>query len=319
MKYLALCLSVPILAVGAILPDTIGQFKQTSSTPAQIADQQLWNEYGLRASETDAYQNGDARFTVTAYQLQDSTGALGAFDWQRPADAKTSKLAPAAVETRDGAVLLHGNYILAFQGHKPDEAELNQIYTALKHVDLTSLPALIGYLPDEDAVSGSNRYILGPEGLQRFAQGIPPSIASFHLGAEAAIESYRDKAGDLTMAVFEYPTPQIAMQRIHDFEKLPGAVAKRSGPLVAVTLNPPDRDLAERLLAKVQYRADVVMQEHIPTKKDNIGDLVINAFILTGILLIFAVVGGALVGGIRAWQRRGSGNPDADTIVSLHL
>jgi len=297
-----------MLAIGAILPDTIGQFKQTSSTAAQVSDQQLWNEYGLRASETDAYQNGDAKFTVTAYQLQDSTGAMGAFDWQRP-----------AARTTDGAVILHGNYILAFQGYKPDDAELNQIYTALKHVDLTSLPSLVGYLPDEGSVSGSNRYVLGPEALQRFAPGIPPSIAAFHLGAEAAVENYHGKSGDVTMAVFEYPTPQIAMQRIHDFENLPGAVAKRSGPLVAVTLNPPDRDFAERLLAKVQYRADVVMQEHILTKKDNIGDLVINAFILTGILLVFAVVGGAIVGGIRAWQRRGSGNPDADTIVSLHL
>jgi hypothetical protein len=244
---------------------------------------------------------------------------MAAFDWRRPEKARASKLAPLAVETPTGALLVRGNYLLDFAGHKPDAAELDQIYAALKNTDLTSLPLLPGYLPEEDTVAGSDRYVLGPESLQKFAPGIPPSVAAFRLGAEAAVGTFHAKKGDLTLAIFEYPTFQIAMQRIADFEKLPGAVAKRSGPLVAVTLNPPDPDLAEELLSKVQYRAEVTMQEHIPTKKDNIGDLIINAFILTGILLIFSVVGGLLVGGIRVWQRRGSDNPDADTIVSLHL
>ncbi len=58
------------------------------------------------------------------------------------------------------------------------------------------------------------------------------------------------------MAIFNYPTPQIAMQQVPDFEKLPGAMAKRSGPLVAVVLSPADPDFAERLLAQVRYQAD---------------------------------------------------------------
>ena len=44
------------------------------------------------------------------------------------------------------------------------------------------------------------------------------------------------------MAIFNYPTPQIAMQQVPDFEKLPGAMAKRSGPMVAVVLSPADPD-----------------------------------------------------------------------------
>lgn len=319
MKFFAFALLVPVLAAGAILPDAIGPYRQVSSAPAALTDKPLWDEYGLRSAETDVYQNGSSKFTVNAWQLQDSTGALAAFDWQRPEKAKSSKMAPVAVETPTGAVILHGNYVLAFDGHKPDEAELQQVFLGLRNVDFTSLPSLPDELPAGGAVAGSQRYVLGPESLQRFAPGIPASVADFHQGAEGAVATYGGKPGDVTLAVFEYPTFQIAMQRISDFEKIPGAVAKRSGPLVAVTLNPPDPNLAERLLAKVQYRADVTMQEHIPTKKDNIGDLVINAFILTGILLLFPIVGGLLVGGMRAWQRRGEANPDADTIVSLHL
>jgi hypothetical protein len=61
------------------------------------------------------------------------------------------------------------------------------------------------------------------------------------------------------------------------------------------------------------------MQEHIPTKRDNIGNLVVNAFILTGILLVFCIVAGFAVGGFRILKRRGKDNPDADVMIRLHL
>ena len=40
------------------------------------------------------------------------------------------------------------------------------------------------------------------------------------------------------MLIFNYPTPNIARQQLAEFEKLSGAVAKRSGPMVAVVLSP---------------------------------------------------------------------------------
>ncbi len=109
------------------------------------------------------------------------------------------------------------------------------------------------------------------------------------------------------------------MDRLAAFQNIPGAMAKRSGPLVAVVVKPADADVAERLLAQVQYRADITMQEHIPTRRDNIGNLVVNAFILAGIALIFCVVAGIGVGGFRVWRRRGKGNQDPDAMITLHL
>ena len=64
-------------------------------------------------------------------------------------------------------------------------------------------------------------------------------------------------------------------------------MAKRSGPLVAVIVSPADPDAAERLLAQVSYQAEITRDEYVPTRRDNIGDLVINTFILIGILLAF--------------------------------
>jgi hypothetical protein len=73
---------------------------------------------------------------------------------------------------------------------------------------------------------------------------------------------------------------------------------------VAVILSPPDPDAAERLLAQVRYRAEVTLDERVPTLRDNIGNLVVNAFVLTGILLAFCVVSGLAVGGSRVFLRR---------------
>ena len=318
MKFL-LPLLLPLLASAAILPDTIGPYHRTSANQPALADRAIWDEYGLKDYEAVSYENGKSKFTANAYQLQDTTGALAAFDWQRPSSSKPSKLGALAVETSDGLMLVHGNYLLDFEGYKPSQPELDAIAGDLKLVDQTPLPTLPQHLPDQDRVANSERYILGPASLEKFLPGIPPSVAAFRMGAEAQTGAFHDAKGDVAIAIFEYPTPQMAMQRIAEFAKLPGAMVKRSGTLVTVTLNPPDPDLAERLLSQVRFRADVTLQEHIPTLKDNIGNLVINAFILIGILLAFITIAGLSVGLWRVWLRRGDRDPDADTVISLHL
>jgi hypothetical protein len=318
MKLFAV-LFVPLLASAAILPDSIGAYHRTAVTQPTLNGRDLWDEYGLHEYESATYENGAAKFTATAYQLQDSTGAMAAFDWQRPADAKVSRAADYAAETGTGLMLVRGNYLLLFDGYKPDAAELSALAGALIHIDGTPFPTLPGFLPAQDLVPNSERYITGPMGLQKFDPALPPSVAAFRYGAEAAIGVFHSSKGDLTLAVFHYPTPQIAMDRVTAFQNLQGAVAKRSGPLVAVVVSPTDPDEAERLLAQVQYRGDITEQEHIPTRRDNIGNLVVNAFVLVGILLVFCVVGGLGVGGLKWLRRRGKEDPDGDTMISLHL
>jgi hypothetical protein len=318
MKFLAV-LFVPLLAGAAILPDSIGAYHRTAVSQPTLNGRELWDEYGLREYESATYENGAAKFTAAAYQLQDSTGAMAAFNWQRPANAKASTVAGRAVETATGLALLRGNFLLFFEGYKPATAELSAVQDSLIHVDGTPLPSLPGFLPAQDLVPNSDRYITGPMGLQKFDPAVPPSVAAFHYGTEAVLGVFHSQKGDLTLAVFSYPTPQIAMDRVTAFQNLPGAIAKRSGPLVAVVVSPTDADEAERLLARVQYRAEITQQEHIATRRDNIGNLVVNAFILVGILLVFCVMGGLGVGGLKWLRRRGKDDPDGDTMISLHL
>ena len=319
MRLLPAFILFPCLLAAAILPEAIGPFHRVSVNPATLQDRALWDEYGLKESESARYQNGSESFTVTAYRLQDTTGAMAAFQWQRPADSTPSKLAPMAAETSDTAVVAHGNYVLVFSGRKPEPVELTGLVDGLRNVDSTVLPPLPGYLPSEGLVANSQRYITGPAALQKFDPAIPPSVAGFHFGSEAQMAVFHSAKGDMPLAIFNYPTHQIAMQKEGDFAKLPGAMVKRSGPLVAVVLSPADPDAAERLLSKIRFEANVTRDEYVPTRRDNIGNLVINAFILIGILLAFSVVSGLAVGGWRAFRRRGRHGEEADALLTLHI
>ena len=320
MKFLLAALLAPGLCLGAIWPDNIGVWKRAATTQATLFDRPIWDEYGLKESEAARYENGPEDFTVTGYRLQDTTGAMAAFDWLRPAKSTASKLAPLAAEGEDGLLVVHGNYLLSFTGHKPDAAELGALFDGLRNVDTTVLPTLPANLPTQDRVANSERYIIGPASLAKFIPSIPPSVAAFHYGTEGQMGFFNAPKGGLAMVIFSYPTPQIAMQKEGDFRGIPGGnLVKRSGPLVAVVLNPPDPDAAERLLSLVKYEALVTLDQWVPSHKDNIGNLVINAFFLIGILLGFSVVSGIAYGGWLALRRRGNRGEEADALTTLHL
>ena len=76
-------------AQAGIWPAQFGPAKLLSSKTVNISNQALWSEYGLQQAEQAQYKSDSESFTATAYRLQDSTGALGAFDWQRPVDSRS--------------------------------------------------------------------------------------------------------------------------------------------------------------------------------------------------------------------------------------
>jgi len=308
-----------MLASAAIWPEAAGTWKRGSAQPATVADRPLWNEYGFQEAESAVYENAGRRVSVIAWRLQDSTGALGAFDWQRTADARPSALAPLAAQSAEGLLLAHGNYLARLDGATLDKPDVDAFLGALPRVEMASLPSLPGFMPSENRVANSERYVIGPVALERFAPGIPPAVAAFHMGAEAQIGTFRAPGGDLRLAIFNYPTPQIAMQQAEAFQKLPGAMAKRTGPLVAVILSPADANAAEHLLALVRYQGSVTLSERVPTRRDNIGNLILTIFELIGVLLLFAFVSGLAFGGFRAFMRRGARGQDAEIMITLHL
>src|SRR5205814_384293 len=202
-------------------------------------------------------------------------------------------------------------------GHKPDTPELVSLVSGLKSVDGSPLPALPGFLPASNLVPNSQRYILGPAGLAKFAPGISPSTVGFHQSAEAQLARFQTAAGEMTLALFEYPNEQIARQRLQDFNKTPNVMAKRTGPLIAAVLAPANNDAAESLLSQVRYKANLSLDEYVPTHRDNIAHLVLKAFELVGFLLVFCAISGLAVGGWRVFRRKKG--VEADAVIGLHI
>src|SRR5208282_536029 len=96
----------------------------------------LWSEFGLANAATAQYGTS----TVTAYRMKDTTGALAAWEFLRPAGARNCQLAPFCSETPERAITFDANYVVEFAGHLPDKAEVAALFAALPGQHESSLP-----------------------------------------------------------------------------------------------------------------------------------------------------------------------------------
>ncbi len=233
----------------------------------------LWHELGLKSAEQADF--GSHRAIV--YEMQDVTGATATADWVQ------------------GVTL--GRFVVTCTGKCPKPEEFLRFLPDTKGGAAPTLPS---YLPRQNLVSGTERYILGPASLAEFAPGIPEGTVGFQFSPEADLMHYRTPAGEVTLAVFSYPTPQIARQQADGFRKLSGAFVKRSGPLVAITTGIADKNVAWGLLNQVNYEVQVTMNEAAKrSQAKSIANMILSIFALAGILIVFCLVSGLVFAGGR--------------------
>jgi hypothetical protein len=311
---------MPLLASAAVFPDKIGEFEKGSLTTLSVPDRDLFNEYGLETSEQAEYKSGAKHFTATAWRFHDSTGAMAFFEAHRPSGATPAPVLKLAASTEDGSIFAYGNYVFQLTGAVPPLADMQPVYAQLPKLEQSPLPALIGFLPSAGLIPNSERYVLGPVSLDRFEPRITPSIAGFHLGAEGQMGKYKSPKGPLSLAIFNYPTPGVARERLVEFQKIPGAMVKRVGPLVAVTIDPPDLDSAEQLLAQVKYEANLTLSQKVPVNEvRGFARTLLNIFVLAGIVLGMCLVAGVAFGGYKILARKMGRRVDPDAMITLGL
>ncbi|MBV8847214.1 MAG: hypothetical protein JO307_30760 [Bryobacterales bacterium] len=300
------CVLFPLSAGGAIFPEQIGPFHRNSAKPVAAADAPLFQEYGFEEAEQASYAGGQGNFQAIAWRFKDSTGALAFLEFHKAE-------APSAY--------LQGNYVLQLTGTRPVQQDLEAFYLDLPRYENSPLPVLKDDLPKNGLIPNSERYVVGPVSLERFQPAISPSVAAFHLGTEAQLGTYSTPKGPMVLAIYNYPTPAIAMERYNDFQKVPGAIAKRAGPLLAVIVQPPDADAAERLLAQVAYNINLMWNEQLggPTVTDS-AKMILTIMVLAGIVLGLCLVAGIAFGGFRVVLRKlGWKGPDSDMMITLRL
>jgi hypothetical protein len=317
---IGLVLLVAAVASGAIFPDKIGEFERGAPASLSMPDRALFDEFGLEATEQADYKFEGKHFSATGWRFKDSTGAMAFFQAHRPSGAAPAPLAKLSVATSDGSIYAYGNYVFQFTGSVPLQADLQPVYAALPRLEQSPLPALMSFLPSTNLIPNSERYVLGPVSLDRFEPRIAPSVAAFHLGAEGQLAKYKSPKGPLSLAIFYYPTPNMARERLEEFHKIPGAMVKRAGPLVAVTIDPPDLDSAERLLAQVKYEANLTWSQKVPTNEvKGFARNLVSIFILAGIVLGMCLVAGVAFGGFRVLARKMGRPMEPDAMITLGL
>jgi hypothetical protein len=285
----------------AILPPRLGDFYQTKTqqfTPP-AGERAVYEEYGFDAGEKAQYAAGERRLEITALRAKDPTGAFGIYEWLRPADGKPVRMGERGVEAGDATFFQYGNYLLILRGAKPDPDPLDAMLGILPRFEHSAPPPLLRQMPAEGLIPNSERYVLGPAVLEKLAPRISPSVAGFHLGTEAQMGEYTAAGGRLRMLLFSYPTPHLARAQMEEFQKLPDVMVKRSGPLIAAVVGQFSRDDAEKLLAHVRYEVTLTMSQLPPSRRDNIGDLILNIMLLCAIIAAFALMAGLGVGGGR--------------------
>ncbi len=292
-RSLALAVLFAGSACAVIWPEQLGTYHRRSANVLQAPA----DENGREEAEEADY----GKFKVSAARYKDSTGAYAAW-----------------LET-EGHPIQAGNYVVTCTGTCPRNlAELAEVLPRISHAPL---PSLSGYFPAKNQVPQSLRYILGPAALKQNAPQIPESAAAFQFGTEGEIARYLIAKNEATLAIFSYPTPQIARQQVPAFESIPGAVVKRTGPLVAVAFGAADRSAIESLLGPIGYKASITVNEPLPLilTPQSTAQMLLAIITLAGIVLGFCLASGLLFGGFRVLARR-FGYSDAGTsMTTLHL
>jgi hypothetical protein len=328
---------------GGLLPKSFAGWTessavQTTSDPAKAdaAYPAVLKEYGFAGSETATYSRDDGRkMTIKAARFNDATGAYGAFTFYRQPAMRTERIGTKAASANQRILFFRDNVLVDANFDRLTEmsaAELRELAGMLPAARgaVANLPTLPEYLPKSDAVENSAKYILGPQALVALKAPLTPEQVDFSHDPEILIQDYASKSGPLTLILVQYPTPQIAGERLRVLQgaeqSTPNTLlVRRSGPLVDIVTGAIGSDEAQKLLTSVNYEAEVTWNEAASlSKRDNIGNLILAVFALTGIILFISLVFGVFFGGIRVLLKRifpdrVFDRPEDVEIIQLHI
>jgi hypothetical protein len=257
----------------------------------------VFEEYGLQAAEE---ADIGAR-KITAYRFKDVTGAYAAQLW----------LSGTGVNTA-----VRGNYLFAC-GSSPCLSTTSGFPGQTKG----PLPILASYFPPDGQLKKTERYILGAASLAEFAPQLPADLFGLQYSPEAEVAKYRAGAGEQSLVIISYPTPQMARERAAAIGNAKIGLVRRSGPLVALVPAPSDAVAADKLMKQVNYLATVQWNEAIPVpvKAQSVAQMILAILSLAGIILVFCVLSGLAFGGIRVFRNRFGIGDASDAMIVLHL
>jgi uncharacterized protein DUF6599 len=315
-----LVLAAPAAAQN-LLPDSFSGWHSSPSdslSASQPAGREadVLRACGAILAEQRSYLRGAESLRVTLFHMRDPTSAYGAYSFLRPEGATDIKPTEHSSVARDRALLLVGDLLLEVSGKDlPRQAkDLKALASDLApRANPAPYPTLVRYLPTRNLVPRSDRYVLNPEMLSEVLPIQSGDWLGFSEGAEAELARYRVGNEEATLLLAEYPTPQVAAQRLEELTRglnlnpsgstgsdRPGLFARRTSSLVALVFGLRSAKHAESLLKQVDYETEVTWNEpSFRLKEPGINQMLIGAFIGTGIILLFTLIASIAFGGVR--------------------
>ena len=304
---------------------------------ADPANAALLKEYGFTDFESAVYAREDGRkLTLKAARFADATGSYGAFTYYKLPQMLKETIPDQAASLNERVLFYRGNVLVDVVFEKlsaMSAAELRELSEALPLPagNSRNLPSLPAYLPKLGYVKNTAKYVVGPVGLEKISSPLPAQLVDFSVGSEVAMGTYQTSDGQATLILISYPTPQIAAEHLRQLDAarqstpqqkesiatpnsppvniLPVTMGpvfdKRTGPMLVIATGAISSAEARSLLSLVNYEADVTWNENTYTgKKNNLGNLILNIFLLCAILMAFSAVAGLAFGGIRIFFNR---------------
>lgn len=273
---------------------------------------------------------------ASAFEFGDATGAYSAYTFYRTLMAsprlvgKEARVGAGATETSadaSGTLVWAGTAVLRVSGALAKD-ELAALVGRLPKVNGSRglAPLLPTELIKEGLDPASVRYAVGPAAYTAMGGVLPAEILGWDKSAEVATASYRGSHGSNgTLTLMMYPTPQIAGDRGRALEK---AVAdaggqekfgtlrmRRVGPMLGVASGSFSPRQADTLIAALTLDQEVTFDKKKPlefhAEVRKTASLLQNIAVLSGVLILAAVLLGLFLGFGRAGIRVLMGKPAA--------
>ena len=330
-------------AAHANLPDSFNGWQTTGFQPIPASrlsrfagdDAPVLQEYGFASGQRREYARNNAKLTVTLWQMKDASGSFGLFTFYQQQAMSGAEGEDAVLASPGRWLARRGLYVVDVRGEGLERQETAMLLAEVPRLRPTGefLPLLPDYLPEENLIARSTKFLMGPAAFARLETNVPPAWIGFDLGAEAVLAQYRSQGSRLRFLLVTYATPQLAAKQLRSFQELaaeskPPALGtvylRRKGSVLGVVLDSPQQALAEKLLDGVRYESVVTWNERAPSPRDNIGNLMLAVFFLAGFMLLIALMGGIFFGGFRVLAKKFLpwaifDRPEQMEIIRLHL
>jgi hypothetical protein len=302
-----------VLTLQALAAPLLPQLSNAS--PVAWPDAELAREFGFDRAERGEFGSS----TVTVFRFQDSTGAYAAMRSIQTPPLTWSGWHAMAVRFGGAIWMQDANYLVKIEGEPPAFAALREALNQLPGRGTDALPPLPSWLPGENQIPGTERFVFGPVALARFQ----PRIRSldFAAGTEAVVADYRVDGQVQQLTAIAYLTPQMARKAAAEFEKDRSLWVKRDGPVVAIVFDGPGSPLARKLSGgtSVSYFAQVTSLLHIPKVGPKPLEFLLAFAQLSLLIIGVCLIGGMSWAGFQYWRRSRPGYVETPDFITINL